>query len=176
MDRASDFGSEDCGFESRHGQRNRAVFFFLLLSIVLAYNIIYNTCLCKLVLSIGAWPVANYRFLCRHEDDAEYCGQSVMKTNRGNSCCFSYEILLTLLPPPSLLLPPSSLLPHNLKSQPSWRRLFRTRICLGLSAFLLVFAQVYLQLSVWVWVAQCVCVFLLSPTMLHAHTLTHTSM
>lgn len=170
MDRASDFGSEDCGFESRHGQRNRAIFF--LLSIVLAYNIIYNTCICKLVLSIGAWPVANYRFLCRHEDDAEYCGQSVMKTNRGNSCCFSYEILLTLLPPPS------SLLPHNLKSQPSWRRLFRTRICLGLSAFLLVFAQVYLQLSVWVWVAQCVCVcvFLLSPAMLHAHTLTHTSM
>lgn len=171
MDRASDFGSEDCGFESRHGQRNKASFFFLL-SIVLAYNIIYNTCICKLVLSIGAWPVANYRFLCRHEDDAEYCGQSVMKTNRGNSCCFSYEILHFFL------LPPSSLLPHNLKSQPSWRRLFRTRICLGLSAFLLVFAQVYLQLSVWVWVAQCVCVcvFLLSPAMWHAHTLTHTSM
>lgn len=171
MDRASDFGSEDCGFESRHGQRNRAVFFFLL-SIVLAYNIICNACICKLVLSIGAWPVANYRFLCRHDDDAEYCGQSVMKTNRGNSCCFSYEILLTLLPPPSLL-PPSTQpqvaaeLKTSLQNSYLLRsQCFFARVCPSLST----------TLCVGVSSSMCVCVFLLSPAMWHAHTLTHTSM
>lgn len=117
--------------------------------------------------------MANYRFLCRHEDDAEYCGQSIMKTNRGNSCCFSYEILLTLLPPPSLLLPPSSNNPPSTQPQVAAElktslqnsyllrsQCFFARVCPSLST----------TLCVGVSSSMCVCVFLLSPAMLHAHT------
>lgn len=46
------------------------------------------------VVSMYLSPVANYHILFQDGDDAECCGQSVVKTNRSNSCCFSYKILL----------------------------------------------------------------------------------